>query len=65
MGKLRSVNQGFYSEIYLKRARSGLIAAAFAATMAAAAAQDAGPPKLRTNEAYVEEVTRATALKSP
>jgi hypothetical protein len=30
--------------------------------IAMAAAQDAGPPKLRTNEAYVEEVTRATAL---
>jgi hypothetical protein len=42
--------------------RGALTAAALAATIAAAAAQDAGPPKLRTNEAYVEEVARATAL---
>jgi len=32
------------------------------ATTCIAAAQDAGPPRLHTNEAYVEEVTRATAL---
>jgi hypothetical protein len=36
--------------------------AACAATIGMAAGQDAGPPKLHTNEAYVEEVTAATAL---
>jgi hypothetical protein len=33
-----------------------------AATLGMAAGQDTGPPKLHTNEAYVEEVTAATAL---
>jgi hypothetical protein len=42
--------------------RSAVTAAAVAATIATAAAQDAAPPKLHTNEAYVEDVTRATAL---
>src|SRR5262249_44754756 len=36
--------------------------AAFAATVGMAAGQDARPPKLHTNEAYVEEVTQATTL---
>jgi hypothetical protein len=36
--------------------------AALAAMMVTAAAQDAGPPKLHTNETYVEEVTRNTTL---
>jgi hypothetical protein len=45
-----------------KGARGALFAAALAATIAAAAAQDTGPPKLNTLEAYVEEVTRATTL---
>jgi hypothetical protein len=35
---------------------------AFAAMIGMAAGQDAGPPKLHTNEAYVEEVTRTTTL---
>jgi hypothetical protein len=42
--------------------RSALAVAALAATTAFAAAQDAGPPQLHTIEAYVDEVTRATAL---
>jgi hypothetical protein len=42
--------------------RSALTAAVLAATLATAAAQDARLPKLRTNEAYVEEVTGASAL---
>jgi hypothetical protein len=36
--------------------------AVLAATIGMAAAQDPGPPKLHTNEAYVEEVTRTTTL---
>lgn len=36
--------------------------AVFAVTIGAAAGQDGGPPKLHTNEAYVEEVTQATTL---
>jgi hypothetical protein len=39
-----------------------LAAAALAATIATATAQDARLPTLRTNEAYVEEVARTTAL---
>jgi hypothetical protein len=50
------------SRRYSNRTRGALAAAAFAATIAAAAAQDAEPPKLHTNEAYVEEIMRATAL---
>lgn len=45
-----------------KGTRSALVAAVLAATAAVAAAQDAGPPKLDTIEAYVNEVTRATTL---
>jgi hypothetical protein len=42
-----------------------LTASAILATaIATAAAQDAGPPKLHTNEADVEEATQATALAS-
>lgn len=48
--------------LHSKGARGALVAAAFAATIAAAAAQDARPPKLNTLESYVEEVTRATTL---
>src|SRR5215813_523025 len=44
------------------RARGALVVAALAATMATAAAQEAGPPKLAPLEAYVDEVTRPTAL---
>jgi hypothetical protein len=47
---------------HFKGARGGLVAAALAATIATAAAQDAGPPKLHTLETYVEEVTQATTL---
>jgi hypothetical protein len=36
--------------------------AVFAATIGVAAGQDAAPPRLHTNEAYVEEVTAATTL---
>src|SRR5215468_11265761 len=36
--------------------------AVLAATIGIAAGQDTGPPKLHTNEAYVEEVTTATTL---
>lgn len=39
-----------------------LAAVALAASLAAAAAQDAGAPKLDTLEAYVDEVTRPAAL---
>jgi hypothetical protein len=53
---------GHYPRRYAAAVRGALIAAALAATIATTEAQDAGPPKLRTNEAYVEEVTRATAL---
>ena len=48
-----------------KRARGdGFFAtlAVFAATIGMAAGQDTGPPKLHTNEAYVEDVTQATTL---
>ena len=38
------------------------IAAIAAITQAAASAQPAGPPTLQTNQSYVEDVTRATAL---
>lgn len=48
--------------LHSKGTRAVLVAAAFAATIVTAAAQDAGPPKLHTNEAYVEEVTQATTL---
>jgi hypothetical protein len=45
------------------KTRGALIAAALAATLATGAAQDdAARPKLSTDEAYVEEVTRATPL---
>jgi hypothetical protein len=47
----------------LSRARGALAVAALAATAATAAAQGAGPPKLHTNEAYVEEVAQATTLE--
>jgi hypothetical protein len=36
--------------------------AVFAVSIGTAAGQDTGPPKLHTNEAYVEEVTQATTL---
>jgi hypothetical protein len=36
--------------------------AVFAATIGIAAGQDTGPPKLHTNEAYVDEVTQAPTL---
>lgn len=48
--------------LHSKGTRGALVAAALAATLATAAAQDTGPPKLHTNEAYVEEVTRVTTL---
>jgi hypothetical protein len=43
-------------------ARGGLAAAALAATIAAASAQDAGAPKLEPLEAYINEVTQDTKL---
>jgi hypothetical protein len=46
----------------LSNTRGALAVAALAATIATASAQGAGPPKLHTNESYVEEVTQATAL---
>jgi hypothetical protein len=48
--------------LHFKGARGALIAAAMAAATTAAGAQGAGPPKLDTIEAYVDEVTRSTAL---
>src|SRR6266852_9703834 len=51
--------------LYSKRTRGAgffTTLAVFAVTIGTAAGQDSGPPKLHTNEAYVEEVTRATAL---
>jgi hypothetical protein len=59
---LWSVDRELNSKRHLKRSCGALAAAALTATIATAAAQDAGPPKLHTNEAYVEEVTGATAL---
>jgi hypothetical protein len=47
---------------HLKATRGALAVAVLAAAITTAAAQDAGPPKLDTLEAYVNEVTRATAL---
>jgi hypothetical protein len=47
---------------YFNRAGSALAAAALAAMTATVAAQEAGPPKLETIEAYVNEVTRVTTL---
>jgi len=51
--------------LYSKRTRGAgffTTLAVFAVTMGMAAGQDTGPPKLHTNEAYVEEVTGATTL---
>jgi hypothetical protein len=51
--------------LYSKRIRgAGFLTtlAAFAATIGMAAGQDTRPPKLYTNEAYVEEVTQTTTL---
>jgi hypothetical protein len=63
---LRNVDHGIHSKRHSNTVCGVLVAAvlavALAATMASAVAQDAAPPRLRTNEAYVEEVTRATAL---
>ncbi len=46
----------------LSNARGALTVVALAATIATASAQGAGPPKLHTDESYVEEVTQATTL---
>jgi hypothetical protein len=62
MRMLRSVGHGIHSKRHSKTVCGVLTAAALTATVASAAAQDAAPPRLHTNEAYVEEVTRATAL---
>jgi hypothetical protein len=53
--------------LHFNGTRSALAVATLAATAMAAAAQDAGPPKLDTIEAYVNEVTRATTfdIKDP
>jgi len=51
--------------LYSKRTRGAgffTTLAVFAVTIGTAAGQDSGPPKLHTNEAYVEEVTQATTL---
>src|SRR5258708_1863845 len=51
--------------LYLERTRgagSFATVAVFAVTIGTATAQDGGPPKLHTNEAYVEEVTQASTL---
>jgi hypothetical protein len=48
--------------LHFNGARGILVAAALAAAMAGAAAQDAGPPTLHPLEAYVDEVTRETTL---
>ncbi len=46
----------------LSKARSALVVAALAVTTVTASAQGVAPPKLHTDESYVEEVTQATAL---
>ena len=51
--------------LYSKRTRGAGVfkaLAAFAVTIGTAVGQDGGPPKLHTNEAYVEEVTQAATL---
>jgi len=51
--------------LYMKRTRGAgffTTLAVFAVTIGTAAGQDGGPPKLHTNEAYVEEVTQAATL---
>jgi hypothetical protein len=59
---MRLLQSGTHCRKFSNRTRAALAAAAFAATIASAAAQDAGPPKLHTNEAYVEEIAQATTL---
>jgi hypothetical protein len=55
--------KGSYSQdAYRGRKHGALAAAVLAAAMTTASAQNAAAPRLNTNEAYVEEVTQATAL---